>query len=53
MTPDEAAEYTNLSKAFILQLARTGKLDSARPTKRTIRFRRDWLDAYLESQKEQ
>ena len=46
---NEAAQYLNLSVSFIRKQVRHRRIPFARPGGKLLRFRRDALDAWLES----
>lgn len=50
LSPEEAAAYLGLNAGFIKAAFRDGRLPGARLGHRTLRFRRDDLDAFMEAQ---
>ena len=49
MKKEEAAEYLGITPNLLVAEAREGKLPRVRLGKRTYRYRREDLDAYIES----
>ena len=47
LTPEEAAEYLNISLSYLNQLVREGKVRTYSPEKKIRRFRIEDLDAFI------
>ena len=50
MTEDEAANYLTVSKSSIRRWVQEGLISKFRVGKKSVRYRRSDLDAYIESQ---